>query len=428
MKYFTLNLRGTIFVVEEDFIHDYELKTNSPLAQLNESSKYYNKDRDEFYFNRSSSMFDAVLDYLATGSLHIPGNICAERFQKELEFWGIPTYKLEKCCWRSFYGSAEDVATLDKLLCHIPCESLRTNGTIQLPERSESGCSKSNVYRILTDNTTNSGKVWYGIMCVTILLSTFLFVVMTVPAFRVPVDTTKSYPYSVTSNTALMYYITRPHYAVVAIDTACNVIFMVDWLVRFFCAPSKLAFIRSFLTCVELISWVFQWIGLWMELQRELFAVEGIYPVLFIITLIYCLRVLRIFRLLNNNVGFKILLLSLKSSARELFLLTVGFSCVAVVFALLLYMAEMGTDTDVTLPNVFVSIWWAVVTMTTVGYGDYYPTTAQGYCIGCLCALTGILLIALPMAVTSSNFSDYYTFNKYRERYMKTVEKTENSD
>ncbi|XP_033748605.1 potassium voltage-gated channel subfamily C member 3-like [Pecten maximus] len=426
MNYITLNVRGTIFIVEQTFVNE-NLKPSSPLFDLNENSKYYNRERDEFYFNRSALVFDAVLDYLATGSLHVPGNVCPGKFQRDLDFWGVPNHKIEKCCWNVLYRADEDIATIEKLLNHISCDS--TTRRDQVSEHAAVNCcSRSSIYSVLTDNSTNGGKVWYGVLCVTILLSTFLFVIVSVPAFRVPVDNTKTYPYSVPSNTAFMYYTTRPHYAVVVLDSACNIIFTVDWLIRFFCAPSKASFIRGFLPCVELISWVFQWITLVMEIYRDSLAVDGLYPVLFIISLICCTRVLRVFRLISHNVGVKVLILSLKSSARELFLLAVGFGCVAIIFGLLLYMAELGTDSEVTLPNVLVSIWWAVVTMTTVGYGDYYPTTPQGYCIGCLCALTGILLIALPMAVTSSNFSDFYTFNKYRERYMKSLDTKDDSD
>lgn len=54
------------------------------------------------------------------------------------------------------------------------------------------------------------------------------------------------------------------------------------------------------------------------------------------------------------------------------------------------------------------SCWWAVVTMTTVGYGDKYPKTAIGRIIGILCMLTGILLIALPTAIVGQKFQEVY--------------------
>lgn len=63
-----------------------------------------------------------------------------------------------------------------------------------------------------------------------------------------------------------------------------------------------------------------------------------------------------------------------------------------------------------------VGYWWAVVTMTTVGYGDYYPESTWGYIIGFMCAITGVILTALPVAVIGSNFNVYWEHNKKRKQ------------
>ncbi|ESO00995.1 hypothetical protein HELRODRAFT_128178, partial [Helobdella robusta] len=67
-----------------------------------------------------------------------------------------------------------------------------------------------------------------------------------------------------------------------------------------------------------------------------------------------------------------------------------------------------------------VGLWWAIVTMTTVGYGDMVPKTYVGMFIGSICALTGVLTIALPVPVIVSNFAMFYSHTQARAKLPKT--------
>lgn len=144
------------------------------------------------------------------------------------------------------------------------------------------------------------------------------------------------------------------------------------------------------------------------------------------------IRILRLFKLTRHSPGLKILIHTFKASAKELTLLVFFLVLGIVVFASLVYYAERLQVTVTSLrrsnivlisdsrrvpqanpQNDFKSIpeglWWAIVTMTTVGYGDMAPKTYMGMFVGALCALAGVLTIALPVPVIVSNFSMFYS-------------------
>lgn len=126
------------------------------------------------------------------------------------------------------------------------------------------------------------------------------------------------------------------------------------------------------------------------------------------------LRVIRIFRLLRlarivkygrYSRGAKLLLRVVKARRQEL-VITLSFVFLAsIVFATLAYYAEYRQNPS-EFPDIPHALWWALVTVTTVCYGDVKPVTALGKIIGTCTAILGILFIALPTSVLSSAFID----------------------
>merc|ERR1719253_185522 len=59
-------------------------------------------------------------------------------------------------------------------------------------------------------------------------------------------------------------------------------------------------------------------------------------------------------------------------------------------------------------PSIIAAFWWSLVTMTSVGYGEVYPRTTMGKCVGFFAMLVGMVLIALPVAIVGQKFQDVY--------------------
>ncbi|CAH1985125.1 unnamed protein product [Acanthoscelides obtectus] len=132
------------------------------------------------------------------------------------------------------------------------------------------------------------------------------------------------------------------------------------------------------------------------------------------------IRIFRLFKLTRHSPGLKILIHTFKASAKELGLLVFFLVLGIVVFASLVYYAEkMQDNKDNCFKSIPEGLWWAIVTMTTVGYGDMAPKTYAGMFVGALCALAGVLTIALPVPVIVSNFSMFYSHTQARAKLPK---------
>ncbi len=101
----------------------------------------------------------------------------------------------------------------------------------------------------------------------------------------------------------------------------------------------------------------------------------------------------------------QVITLTLQACRRQMTLLLILLMVAMVLSGATVFYTEMNEDVFQSIPHAY---WWAIITMTTVGYGDYMPVTGLGRCVGGLCAIFGILAITVIIPIISNQFLIYY--------------------
>lgn len=194
------------------------------------------------------------------------------------------------------------------------------------------------------------------------------------------------------------------------IEYICGVWFTFEFGLRIASSPNKREFI-----CQPM-----NWVDFLAILPFYLDLIPGITDG--VIEILALIRLLRLFRFFKLNLGLQILKHTMVASMRELFLLVLLIMIPVVIFASVVFLTEKKDNAKkfTSIPQAF---WWAVVTITTVGYGDITPVTTLGKIFGTLCAACSVIITALPISIIGSNFSLYYAHAQARLKLPKKARK-----
>ncbi len=124
-----------------------------------------------------------------------------------------------------------------------------------------------------------------------------------------------------------------------------------------------------------------------------------------IIRLLRTMRLLRIFKITRYSASLRLIIDVFREKARDLAVTVFITLILMIISSTIMYYVEHNAQSD-QFPNILATFWWAVATLTTVGYGDVYPITGLGKLLSGIIALLGIGLVALPTGILSSAFID----------------------
>ncbi|MBO4739832.1 MAG: ion transporter [Bacteroidales bacterium] len=170
--------------------------------------------------------------------------------------------------------------------------------------------------------------------------------------------------------------------------------FTIEYILRVYCVPDKKKYIFSFYGIIDLLSTLPTYLGIFFTSANYLLLIRTF----------RLIRVFRVFRLFSFLSEGNLILQSLKESRKKIFVFFSFICLLALVIGTIMYVLEKdepGTGFD-NIPN---SIYWTIVTMTTVGYGDITPTTSLGRFISACVMLIGYTIIAIPTGIVSVNIA-----------------------
>uniref|UniRef100_A0A3P9HSM5 BTB domain-containing protein n=1 Tax=Oryzias latipes TaxID=8090 RepID=A0A3P9HSM5_ORYLA len=389
----------------------------------------YDPKSDEFFFDRHPATFAFILNYYRTGKLHCPSDVCGPLFEEELAFWGIDETDVEACCWMNYRQHRDAEEALDSFETPEP----------DAPEDDPAltGCADGDLKRLCMQEDGRRAtrwQVWQPWMWALfedpysskyaryVAFASLFFILLSISTFCLETHEAFNTIYNKTENVTIVYEVVTDGW-LTYVEGVCVIWFTIEVMARVIFCPDKAEFFRSALNIIDFVAIV----PFYLEVALSGLSSKTAKDILSFLRVVRFVRILRIFKLTRHFVGLRVLGHTLRASTNEFLLLIIFLALGVLIFATMIYYAErIGADPNdptaaahTTFKNIPIGFWWAVVTMTTLGYGDMYPETWSGMLVGALCALAGVLTIAMPVPVIVNNFGMYYSLAMAKQKLPK---------
>jgi len=248
---------------------------------------------------------------------------------------------------------------------------------------------KNRIYKIIFKSNTSQGKAFDIYLIIAIFTSVFLVIFDSV-----------------------QYVHEKYGVFLVGFEIFITILFLIEYILRIYCLNRPLKYLLSFYGIIDFISIIPS-------------LLIFIFPGAQVLGIIRLLRVIRIFRILNLNKFLKetsSLWLVLQKSFHKILIFMMFALFASVIIGAFMYVIE--NNVNPAFSSIPKGIYWAVVTLTTVGYGDITPVTNMGQFFSVIVMVLGYSIIAVPTGIFSAEFVKNYRSNEeahYKCVHCKTV-------
>ena len=171
-----------------------------------------------------------------------------------------------------------------------------------------------------------------------------------------------------------------------------TILFSLEYIARIICVNKPIKYIFSFYGIIDFLSTIPKYISLLFGGLHALAALRAL----------RLLRVFRILKLARYLGASKTLVTALKASRAKIFVFLFAVLILSVIFGTLMYLIE-GEESGFT--SIPISVYWCIVTLTTVGFGDIAPVTPLGQLIATVIMILGYGIIAVPTGIVSAEYT-----------------------
>lgn len=226
---------------------------------------------------------------------------------------------------------------------------------------------KQKIFDVIFEADTPYGKLFDISLLLLILVSVGLVMLESIPAINA-----------------------RHHTTLVSLEWILTSLFTLEYLLRIYCVKNRWRYVFSFYGIIDLLSILPFYLGLFFPTSKYLSSIR----------ILRLLRIFRIFNLTRFTRGRNVLVLGLRESKDKIIVFLSFVILIVVVIGSIMYMVEHDHP-ESGFTSIPISIYWAIVTLTTVGYGDISPVTGLGQFLASVVMIIGYGVIAVPTSIVT---------------------------
>lgn len=360
-KLIVLNISGELFQTSEKTLKRFpETLLGNPAKR----KPHYCPLLQHYFFDRNRLCFEEIFSfYQQYGKLRCPANIHVDIFEKECKFYQLPIDIIDKM----------------KMKEGVLPELQR----IHVDEGVKAVTAREKIWVMIEDPSSSlTASVYTVVSLIAIVSAISVAVLESVKSLRSEAKTFADNPWA-------------------KAELTLNSWFLLELIARFICTPSQKYFFLEWLNWVDFAA-VLPYFVFFIVMPEKVSSLG-------FLRILRLVRVLRLFKLSKHSKRLQIVAQIIGMSRGDFALLMLCLSMLVILAGSMMYHMEGGmTPGFSSIPE---SLWWGMVTVTTVGYGDVYPMSIPGQIFSGFLMVFGALTMSLPVLAIVTNFELFYEKN-----------------